>query len=319
MQDKIRTTVITGFLGAGKTTLLNHLVSQPTEKFALLVNEVGSVHIDEALIERSDEEMIELTNGCICCSIRGDLRDALLRIAKRRRDGELSFDRLLIETTGVADPGPILQTFYFEPAVEQFYQISSVVTVIDAYHLERQLTFQENVKQIGFADVLLLNKIDLVDASDRETLTALLRERNPSAAIIETKLGQVESDQLFETFHFPKEEQVRLSQQTDQVHQSVEDFTALTIVEERPLNRNRFGMVLREVLEAYAEDLYRYKGIIHFSDTERKVILQGTGMIYGTAIREPFSEQPKTTLVFIGKGLDEKAIRKGIEAAIEHG
>ncbi|HCV53214.1 MAG TPA: hypothetical protein DGL70_07630, partial [Exiguobacterium sp.] len=210
-------------------------------------------------------------------------------------------------------------TFYFEPAVEQSYQISSVVTVIDAYHLERQLTFQENVKQIGFADVLVLNKMDLIKASEREPLIALLRERNPSAAIIETEQGQLESNRLFETFHFPKEEQVRLSQQTDQIHQSVEDFTALTIVEERPLNRNRFGMVLREVLEAYAEDLYRYKGIIHFADTERKVILQGTGMIYGTAIREPFSEQPKTTLVFIGKGLDEQAIRKGIEAAIEHG
>jgi G3E family GTPase len=319
MQDKIRTTVITGFLGAGKTTLLNHLVSQPTEKFALLVNEVSSVHIDEALIERSDEEMIELADGGICCSIRGDLRDALLRIAKRRRDGALSFDRLLIETTGVADPGPILQTFYFESAVEQSYQISSVVTVIDASHLERQLTFQENVNQIGFADVLVLSKMDLIKASERETLIALLRERNPSAAIVETEQGQLESNRLFETFHFPKEDPVRLSQQTDQMHQSVEDFKGLTIVEERPLNRNRFGMVLREVLEAYAEDLYRYKGIIHFADTERKVILQGTGMIYGTAIREPFSEQPKTTLVFIGKGLDEQAIRKGFEAATEQG
>jgi len=319
MNRRIPVTLITGFLGAGKTTLLNRLVSSPEEKFALLVNEVGAIHIDEALIERGDEEMIELTNGCICCSIRADLRDTLLRIAKKRKSGEMIFDRLVIETTGIADPGPILQTFYFEPAIEQQFSVSSVVTLVDGAHFDRNLVYEEAVKQIGFADVVLLNKIDLLDQTKAWEVKKSIEEINPSAKVIETVQSDVSAKELFETFHFPAEEERRLSLRQDASIRAGETFTALTIVEERPLDQSRFAAVLREVLEAYGEDLYRYKGILRFDGTDAKIILQGTGMIYGTARRGTFTEDPKSTLVFIGKNLDEAAIRRGVEAAVCHG
>jgi len=201
----IPSTILTGFLGAGKTTLLNRILQEDHGyRIAVIENEFGQENIDsEILVQDSAEQIVEMTNGCICCTVRGDLVDALVALAKKREAGELVFDRIVIETTGLADPGPVAQTFFMDDAVAKHFMIDAVITVVDALHGMQQLDHNEEARrQVGFADRLLLSKTDLEDHESLSALTARLTHMNPRAPIIKVNFGRVPIAEVLDVHGF---------------------------------------------------------------------------------------------------------------------
>ena len=181
MSDKVPVTVLTGYLGAGKTTLLNRILTEPHgQKFAVIVNEFGEIGIDNDLVVGADEEVFEMNNGCICCTVRGDLIRILGTLKEKRDQGALKFDRVVIETTGMADPGPVAQTFFTDEEIGNYYLLDSIITLVDAKHAPKQLDeFHEAQEQVGFADRILMSKTDLVSQEETETLSKRLKRMNP--------------------------------------------------------------------------------------------------------------------------------------------
>ena len=201
MEDLIPVTIITGFLGAGKTTLLNRILTEEHgQKIAVIENEFGEESIDnDLLVQSEDEEIITMNNGCICCTIRGDLAENLIRLMERKKEGKANFDRVIIETTGLADPGPVAQTFFMDEEVAQFYMVDGVITVVDAVNGPRTLDEQAPAQaQVGFADRILLSKVDLVPPSVIEDLSDRLHHMNPRAPIVECNMGNVDIKEVLD-------------------------------------------------------------------------------------------------------------------------
>ena len=201
MEDLIPVTIITGFLGAGKTTLLNRILTdEHGQKIAVIENEFGEESIDnDLLVQSEDEEIITMNNGCICCTIRGDLAENLIRLMERKKEGKANFDRVIIETTGLADPGPVAQTFFMDEEVAQFYMVDGVITVVDAVNGPRTLDEQAPAQaQVGFADRILLSKVDLVPPSVIEDLSDRLHHMNPRAPIVECNMGNVDIKEVLD-------------------------------------------------------------------------------------------------------------------------
>ena len=201
MEDLIPVTIITGFLGAGKTTLLNRILTEEHgQKIAVIENEFGEESIDnDLLVQSEDEEIITMNNGCICCTIRGDLAENLIRLMERKKEGKANFDRVIIETTGLADPGPVAQTFFMDEEVAQFYMVDGVITVVDAVNAPRTLDEQAPAQaQVGFADRILLSKVDLVPPSVIEDLSDRLHHMNPRAPIVECNMGNVDIKEVLD-------------------------------------------------------------------------------------------------------------------------
>ncbi len=197
----IPATILTGFLGAGKTTLLNRILHDAHgQKIAVIENEFGEENIDnEILVQDSNEQIVEMSNGCVCCTVRGDLIAALSQLAQKRRDGQLQFDRVVIETTGLANPGPVAQTFFMDEDVATSYLLDSVITVVDASHAMQQLDqFEEAQRQVGFADRMLLSKTDLVAATGVAQLESRLKRINPRAPIARVDFGKIAIDEIFD-------------------------------------------------------------------------------------------------------------------------
>jgi G3E family GTPase len=312
---KIPVTILTGFLGSGKTTLLNHiLIAQHGKKIAVIVNEIGKVGIDNQLIMNTDEEVMEMTNGCICCSVRGDLLVALKKLLQSEKD----FEAVIIETTGLASPGPIIGTFFLDPVVQDAYNIDGVITVVDGYHIDKHLEKgYEAGEQIAFADRILLNKTDLIAAEDVQKIEDMLHTLNPTAKVIHCENAQVDVEDLLHIATFSMKDKLELHTSSgDTSH--LREITSFVIREERPLNMQQVNEWITAVVEVLGENLYRYKGILSVEGTDKRVVFQGVHSLFAGKVDREWREDEErvSELVFIGKDLNKEWFEEHIHQCV---
>ena len=345
MSDKTPVTVLTGYLGAGKTTLLNRILTEEHGKrYAVIVNEFGEVGIDNDLIVGADEEVFEMNNGCVCCTVRGDLIRVLSGLMKRKG----KFDAIIIETTGLADPGPVAQTFFVDEDVRAKTELDSVTTVVDALHLPLRLAdSREAVEQVAFADQIVLNKTDLVTEAQLRDVEARIRRLNPLAPIHRAQRSNVPLDLVLGRGSFdlarieeiepdflnpPHGEEGHVHDEDCEHdhhahgdhdhdhhhHDHVADAgirgVALTL--RKPLNGNRVTAWLNDVLQSQGPDILRAKGILDVAGENRRLVFQAVHMILEGDFQGDWKEGAprESKLVFIGRNLDEAALRSGFEA-----
>ncbi|KAM3090568.1 CobW family GTP-binding protein [Phormidesmis sp. 146-35] len=313
--DSVPVTVLTGYLGAGKTTLLNRILThEHGKKIAVIVNEFGEVGIDNQLIIDADEEIFEMNNGCICCTVRGDLIRIIGNLM-RRRD---KFDHLVIETTGLADPAPVIQTFFMDEDVKAQAQLDAVVTVVDAKHIGQHWDAEEAQEQIAFADVILLNKSDLVEPQQLDELEQQIRGMNALAKIYRTQNAELEMDALLGVGAFDLTRALEIDPDFlgEDTHQHDESVYSVALVESGALDGQRLNQWISELLRFQGQDIFRMKGILNIDGEDRRFVFQGVHMLFdGSADRlwRP-DETRKNELVFIGRNLDEAVLREGFKA-----
>jgi G3E family GTPase len=318
MADQIPVTVLTGFLGAGKTTLLNRILTEEHGKrYAVIVNEFGEIGIDNQLVVGADEEVFEMNNGCICCTVRGDLIRIIGGLMKRKG----KFDAILVETTGLADPAPVAQTFFADEEVKKRCGLDAVVTVVDAYHVLDSLEdSREAQDQIAFADIVILNKTDLVDAGKLEQVEARIRKINRFAEIMHAKRGDVPLDKILDVgaFDLKRILEIKPSFLEEDDHEHDEEVASVSFELEQPLDRRRFDMWIGMVLRELGPQILRSKGILDFKDEPNRFVFQGVHMLMDGQAGKPWApgEKRNSQLVFIGRDLDIPALKRGFEACI---
>jgi G3E family GTPase len=306
--------VLTGFLGAGKTTLVNRLVAECNERIAIIINEFGEVGVDGQLVTPTAETIVELNNGCVCCTVRGDLIEALNRLIQSGS----AFDRVIIETSGLADPAPVIQSFVLDDMLRSHFALDAIVTVADARHLPLQLEHDQAREQIVFADVLLLNKIDLEPLSAVDAAEAELRRLNPLARIHRTRDCDLPLDRVLDVRAFDLSNLLLLEPTLldDHEHEHDPDIGCVAIRQPGSLNMTAFERWLNALVQANGRDLLRLKGILDVEGESRRYVFHGVHMTLDGRPGRPWNatEQRLNEIVFIGRNLDADLLRDGFVA-----
>ncbi len=346
----IPATILTGFLGAGKTTLLKRVLQEAHgQKIAVIENEFGEENIDtDILVADTTEQIIQMSNGCICCTIREDLRTTLQDLAARKRKGELDFERVVIETTGLADPGPVTQTFFMDDEIAESYLLDSVITLVDAKHAAQQLNDrQEARRQVGFADQIFISKTDLVSADELAALQHRLKHMNPRAPQKAVHFGEVPISEVFDLRGFNLNAKLEIDpdflkddhdhghEHHDHAHgehcdhpshqhghghhhHHDDDVKSFVFRSERAFDPAKLEDFLGAIINIYGPRMLRYKGVLYMKGTERKVIFQGVHQLMGSDLGQPWAEgeQRLSKMVFIGIDLPKDILLQGLEQSL---
>ena len=317
MLSKVPATVLTGYLGSGKTTLLNHILSsEHGKKIAVIVNEFGEIGIDHQLIMSSDEEIIEMNNGCICCTVRGDLIRIIEDIFARYQ----KLDHIVIETTGLADPGPVIQSFMVDDRVASRTQLDAIVTVVDSKHILEHLDSHEAEEQIAFADVILVNKTDLVNSGDLEILEMRARRLNPTARIFRTEHCTLDLRHILglESFDLKNALTVDPDLLNEDDHQHDESIQSVCIIKDGCVDPKKFNRWLFDLSQEHGKNIFRMKGILNISDEGRRFVFQGVHMIIDGRPGQPWTadEIRRNELIFIGRYLNTLSLEEGFNTCL---
>jgi G3E family GTPase len=314
--DQVPVTVLTGYLGAGKTTLLNRILTeQHGRKYAVVINEFGELGVDNDLVVDTDEEVFEMNNGCICCTVRGDLIRIVGGLMKRRD----RFDGIIIETTGLANPAPVAQTFFVDEGVKAKTRLDAIVTVVDAKHLPARLAdSHEAADQIAFADVIILNKTDLVTQEELEAVEATIRQINRFAVIHRTQRSAVPIAEVLDRGAFDLQRILAIQPDFlsgDDDHEHNEDISSMSFEVEAPIDPEKFNAWIGGLLQDQGPNLLRTKGILHYQGDDRRFAFQAVHMIADGDYIGPWKEgEPRVSrIVFIGRNLNRPRLRRGFE------
>jgi G3E family GTPase len=328
--ELIPATVLTGFLGSGKSTLLRRLLTEAHGmKIAVIENEFGEENIDgEIIVSGGQEQIILMGNGCVCCSIRDDLRATLWDLAEQQRSGELDFNHVVIETTGLADPGPVAQTFFLNDQIASRYRPDAILTMVDAKHAMGQLdTRREARQQVGFADRIFISKADLVTQAEIDALSGRLRRMNPHAPLFFAHFGEVALTDVFNLGGFNLDSQLDVSEDPVHDHSSHshaaqghrhDDVTSFVFRSVRPFHGPRFGQFMNAMVNSHGPRLLRYKGILNMHGQNRKVVLQGVHQLMSHDVGSPWNqgEQRMSKLVFIGIELPRELMMRSLQQCL---
>ncbi len=347
----IPVTILTGFLGSGKTTLLKRVLSEAHgQKIAVIENEFGEENIDsDILVSDTQEQIIQMSNGCICCTIREDLRNTLRDLAEKKRKGELDFERVVIETTGVADPGPVAQTFFMDEEIAESYLLDSILTLVDAKHATTQLNDrQEARRQVGFADQIFISKTDLVSKDEVDALTHRLKHMNPRAPQKAVHFGEVALSEVFDLRGFNLNAKLDIDPdflkdddhdhaghdhdhehgeacdhpshklEGGHHHHHDDDVKSFVFKSDRAFDPAKLEDFLGAIVNIYGPRMLRYKGVLYMKGTDRKVIFQGVHQLMGSDLGPPWAEgeQRGSKMVFIGIDLPQDIFLQGMEQSL---
>ncbi len=350
----IPATILTGFLGSGKTTLLKRVLTEAHgQKIAVIENEFGEENIDaDILVSDVQENIIQMSNGCVCCTIREDLRTTLHDLAEKKRKGELDFERVVIETTGLADPGPVAQTFFMDDEIAESYLLDSILTLVDAKHAASQLNDrQEARRQVGFADQIFISKSDLVPAEETDALIHRLKHMNPRAPIQKVHFGEVPLSSVFDLRGFNLNAKLDIDpdflKEDDHDHHDHahgehcdhpshahdhgddhghhghhhhidDDVKSFVFKNDRPFDAAKLEDFLGAIVNIYGPRMLRYKGVLNMNGTERKVIFQGVHQLMGSDLGPKWldTEQRNSKMVFIGIDLPKDIFLQGLEQCL---